>query len=300
MVKKVFNCYVCSKNRNKNEPIYDFRIDFPQGHIQAEEHEKISLNVMSFDMINSMYNVSSINNNNQFSIKKTDANGSTNPIITTYTIPEGNYDVYSFSTVLNNLLAKTISITYNTYQNTYTYKKIDTSNSRYFLNPVGASKLLGILSTTEILSTGITGSFVNMINYNKIMLKVENLSFNRFQNLSDEDNVLNNGDVLFWITKSDVPPFKMISYENIDGGSSFICDLHDKDVSAIQISLTNEYNDFITDAPEFLLSLQFIITPNEGKVIKTYINKILLIVNEIFDLFVLYLKYIGFFRDIQK
>jgi hypothetical protein len=297
MVKKVFNCYISSKNRNKNEPIYDFRIDFPQGHIQAEEHERISLNVMSFDMINSMYNVSSINDNNKFSIQKIDDDDT---IITTYTIPEGNYDVYSFNTVLNKLLENIISITYNTYQNTYTYKKIDTSSSSFYLNPAGASKLLGIFSTTEIISSGITGSFVNMINYNKIMLKVENLSFNRFQNLSDEDNVLNNGDVLFWITKSDVPPFKMISYENIDGGSSFHCDLHDKDVSAIQISLANEYNDLITDAPEFLLSLQFIINPNEGKVIKTYINKILLIVNEIFDLFVLYLKYIGFFRDIQK
>ncbi len=92
----------------------------------------------------------------------------------------------------------------------------------------------------------------------------------------------------------------MISYENIDGGNSFCCDLHNKDIGAVNISITNEYNDFITDAPDYLLALQFVVTHNESKIIKTNINKILIIVNEIFDLFVLFLKYIGFFKDIEK
>ncbi len=139
MVKKIYNCFISSKNRDRiNEPVYDFKIDFPQGHISAEEDETISLNVVSVDMINSMYNVSSINGNNEFSILKTAANGTSNPITTKYTIPDGNYDVYSFNTILNGLLSGIISITYNPYQNSYTYKKTDTSTSRYFLNPLKA------------------------------------------------------------------------------------------------------------------------------------------------------------------
>jgi hypothetical protein len=302
MVKKIYNCYINSENRDRNEPVYDFRIDFPQGHINAEEHETISLNVLSFDMMNSMYNVSSTNNNNQFTIKKTDANGTANPLITTYTIPNGNYDVHSFNTILNGLLSGIITITYNTYQNSYTYTKIDTSTSRYFLNPIKSTKLLGISTTTEILSTGTTGTYVNMVNYNKIVLKVNNVAFDRsgFQNLSDEDNVLNNGDILLWVTKSDVPPFRMISYENIDGGNSFNTDLYEKSVDALNLVLMNEYNNYITDAPNFMLALQFIVSSNEEKTINATVKKILLQLTEVFDVFVVFLKYIGFFRDIQK
>ncbi len=50
-------------------------------------------------MIDSMYNISSINGNNEFSESrfKTAANGTSNPITTKYTIPYGDYDVYFFN-----------------------------------------------------------------------------------------------------------------------------------------------------------------------------------------------------------
>ena len=74
-----------------------------------------------------MDNVSSINGNNEFSILKTAANGISNPITTKFKMPNGNYDVYSFNTILNGLLSGIVCITYNPYQNSYTYKKTDTS-----------------------------------------------------------------------------------------------------------------------------------------------------------------------------
>lgn len=304
MVKRIYNCYINSQNRDANEPIYNFRIDFPQGHIDAKENEIISINVLSFDMMNSMYNVSSINGNNQFSIKRTNADGVSSPILTTYIIPSGNYDVISFTSILNGLLSGIIIVSYNQYQNTFTYTNNDTVGHRYFLSPLGAYKLLGIKLNTviEVLTTGTTGSFVNMVNYNKVILRVENISFDRYnyENLRDSDNLLNNGDVLFWITKSDVPPFKMISYNNIDGGSSFHSDLFDKQVDAINLILTNEYNSYITDAPDYLLSLQFEVNSNDERMIKTNTEKILIMINEIFDLLMMFLKYIGFFKDIKK
>ena len=304
MVKRIYNCYINSQNRDTNEPVYNFRINFPQGHIDAKENEIISLNVLSFDMMNSMYNVSAINGNNQFNIKRTNADGVSSPIITTYTIPSGNYDVLSFTNILNGLLSGIITVSYNQYQNTFTYTNIDTLGHRYFLLPLGAYKLLGIKSNTtiEILTTGTTGSFVNMVNYNKVILRVDNISFDRYnyENLRDSDNLLNNGDVLFWITKSDVPPFKMISYNNIDGGHSFHSDLFDKQVDAINLILTNEYNTYITDAPDYLISLQFEVSSNDERMIKTNTEKILIMINEIFDLLMMFLKYIGFFKDVKK
>ena len=302
MVKRIYNCYINSQNRDPNEPVYNFRIDFPQGHIEAKENETVSLNVLSFSMINSMYNVSAVNSNNQFSIKRTNADGVSSAVITTYTIPSGNYDVISFTNVLNGILSGFTTVSYNTYQNTFTYTKTDLSGLRYFIIPLGTTRLLGIKTTTEILNTGTTGTYVNMVNYNKIILRVDNLSFDRFnyENLKDSDNLLNNGDVLFWISKNDVPPFKMISYENIDGGSSFHSDLFDKQVDAINLILTNEYNNYITDAPDYLLSLQFEVNGHEHDEIKTITSKILIMINEIFDLFTMFLNYVGFFKDIKK
>jgi hypothetical protein len=305
MVKKVYNCYINSANRDKGEKVYNFRVDFPTNHIHCEDDETISLNVLSFDMMNSMYNVSAINNNNQFTIKRTNADGITRPIMITYTIPDGNYDVITFTAILNSLLSVSyISVKYNQSQNTLTYTNIDTNTYRYFLYPLGKSnKLLGISSPTELLSgNGTTGTYINMVNYNKILLRVDNISFDRFnyENIDDTDTLLNNGNIMFWTTKTDIPPFKMISYYNIDGGSSFNNDLFDTQVDAITLRLTNEYNQLITDAPDYFLSLQFIITKHEETDISTTTKKLLVMVNEIFDLFMMFMKYIGFFKDIKK
>ena len=305
MVKKFYNCYINSANRDNGEKVYNFRVDFPTNHIHCEEDETISLNVLSFDMMNSMYNVSVINNNNLFTIKRTNADGTTRPIMTTYTIPDGNYDVISFTAILNSLLSTTyISVKYNQSQNTLTYTNIDTNPYRYFLYPLGKSnKLLGISSPTELISgNGTTGTYINMVNYNKVLLRVDNISFDRFnyENIDDTDTLLNNGNIMFWITKTDIPPFKMISYDNKDGGSSFNNDLFDTQVDAITLKLTNEYNQLITDAPDYFLSLQFIITKHEETDISTTTKKLLVMVNEIFDLFMMFMNYIGFFKDIKK
>ncbi len=75
MVKKIYNCVISSENENKTiELVYDYKVDFPQGHISADENETISLNAVSFNTMHLMYNitcnVTSINGHNQFSILK--------------------------------------------------------------------------------------------------------------------------------------------------------------------------------------------------------------------------------------
>ena len=86
---------------------------------------------MSFFMLNSMYNVSSIIGNNTFILEKrnllTDAVESSQ----TMTIPDGNYSVLTFRDLLNTLLANTISVVYNYGQNTYTFTDLTDVNEEY-------------------------------------------------------------------------------------------------------------------------------------------------------------------------
>ena len=53
----------------------------------------MNINVMSFSMLNTMYNVNQITKNNTFTIRRTNLDGITGIINTVITIPFGNYSV---------------------------------------------------------------------------------------------------------------------------------------------------------------------------------------------------------------
>ena len=110
------------------------RLIFLTGEIVAKENQFITVNVLSFNMMNFMYNVIQYTGNNTFILKRTDADGVSNPINTTITIPYGNYNVSTYMNVVNSLITP-ILVSYNIAQNTYTYKKNEVSTYRYFIIP---------------------------------------------------------------------------------------------------------------------------------------------------------------------
>ena len=79
--------FISSKNRQLQENTYDFRIDYPDGILACRPNEYMELNVLSFDMANTMYNIN--DTNNQFEII-------INNFSDTKTIPSGNYSVKTF------------------------------------------------------------------------------------------------------------------------------------------------------------------------------------------------------------
>ena len=115
---KVFNIYINSANRNSVDKSYDFNIYFDNDEININPNEGVNVNVVSFSLLNSMYNVNQYTGNNSFILLQ---NGSTN---TTITIPYGNYSVYSFMDKLNELLSNKIKVSYNIATNTYTYTNV--------------------------------------------------------------------------------------------------------------------------------------------------------------------------------
>ena len=125
---KIYNIFINSANRKAQENVYDFDLYFDNDEIIVKPNEGININVVSFSMMNSMYNVNQYTKNNAFIL----ANKSTNSD-TTFTIPYGNYNVYTFMAELNLLLAGIINVSYNIATNTYTYKNLTLVG--YNINP---------------------------------------------------------------------------------------------------------------------------------------------------------------------
>lgn len=252
---KTYNLFINSRNRQDDESSSSFTLQL-RNQIEVENSQYFNVNVMSFSMINSMYNVASHLQNNTFDIEKTD---DTTTTVIPVTIPDGNYSVLTLRDLLNTLLDGFISVTYNYAQNSYTFKKTDASFDYYFKN-IKASKILGLYADTEITTEGVTSKYVNMKDYQQIIVKSDLLYEDLNQdNISDNDCELNISKILFWCSKQDVEPFGCISYKNEDAGNSFAYNIVNRGINKIVFQVVNEYNQQIIDAGEWLLHLQFTI-----------------------------------------
>ena len=253
-----YNLYIHSKNRSQNEKPYNFSL-YLQNPIICKDNEAIRVDVMSFYMMNTMYNISSILNNYTFDIENVDLSVQPNTSTTsTYTIPFGNYSVLQLKDTLNNLLAGKISISYNFQSNTYTLTKTN-SNFKYYIKNIKCSKALNILDNTEITLIGIQTGYINLVEYQQVIIKSDLV----YQDLNQDnivflqDDKFNLSQILFWCTKQDVEPFKCIQYQNIDGGDSFSHNIVNTNISKLTFQIMNENNNLIQDCPEWFMHIKF-------------------------------------------
>jgi hypothetical protein len=283
---KTITSFIKSSNRASNEKSYSFSIDYPDGILTCGADEYMEINVISFDMINTMYNIN--DDNNQFIIRR----GTTD---TVYTIPVGNYSVKTFLTQLLTENDPHITITYNTAQNTYTFKKNGTSQLHYFI-PHKTWKLLNMLPTVpyEITTAGIQTGYVNLVNYSKVILRTEGINYyySNIENYGSSNNAtLSN--IIFWACKSDIEPFKIIKYNNEDAGRSFSYKIENKEINNITLQLKNENNELITDAPEYLVALQYNFYKVDDNIIKITMISINKLLNEIYTTLIFGMKRLG-------
>jgi hypothetical protein len=120
----VYHIFINSKNRESGESVCNFNI-FLKNQIITGRNQVINVNVASFSMLNSMYNINSKTLNNKFILRIANIGGDF--IDYTITIPFGNYSVLTLKNVLNTLLSSHIIVSYNLETNSYTFKKIDTT-----------------------------------------------------------------------------------------------------------------------------------------------------------------------------
>jgi len=276
-----YNLYINSKNRGSLETPHDFNINLTN-QIMVRDDQYLNVDVCSFYMINSMYNVSSVIGNNTFDIEI--RNIENNNIISNIykTIPDGNYSVITLRDVLNKMLKDIISISYNYAQNTYTYTKID-ENFKYIFKNIKCKKLLGLFNeTVEITTNGITSQYLNMVDYQQVIIKtdLEYMSLNQ-DNITDTDENLNVSQILLFVNKQDVEPFKCIKYQNEDAGDAFSYNLNNQNITRINFKVFNENNMLITDCPDWLMHLKFTVSDRNKMTLYDNFKKIIQLLSDI-------------------
>jgi hypothetical protein len=276
---KVYNIFINSANRSSTDKPYDFSVFFDNDEITVNGNEGVNINIASFSLLNSMYNVNEYTGNNKFKVRETVDNHHTD---LSFTIPFGNYNVLTFMNELNNQLSGIIKVSYNVATNTYTYTNL-TSND-YKIMPLNCIKLLGLSETTSILTTGTVSSYVNMVNYQQVILRCPTLVFesNSMDNIQDKDNFIAVSDILYWINKQDVEPFKTINYKNEDCGTLYSYNVVNRNFSNFNFKLVNEFNEPIYDAPDFLLQLQITVYDKDNTYFKEASLQILKLLNDIY------------------
>ena len=282
MSNRKITSFISSQNRQSNEHIYDFTIDYPDGILTIKENEYCELNVLSFDMPNNMYNINATNDHFQITLD--------NANVKDIHLKHGNYSVRTLlkefqdifsenvipeSSILHTFFgtyadALTIECIYNDTTNTYTFKKVidlpfgitlPIAFSLYF-KPISCGSLLGMVNDDEkeITANGMTTGLINLIDYNKIIVHTEGISYyySNIENLSTISNKQFLSNIIFWKSKADVPPYQLIKYNNEDGGNSFNYRIENKEINSLKIQLKNERGEFLEDAPDYTIVIQYI------------------------------------------
>lgn len=306
--------FISSKNRQASEPIYNFSIDYPDGILTCRENEHMELNVLSFDMPNNMYNINSTNDYFQITLD--------NGLITDIHIKHGNYSVKTllkeFQTIFSqNVIPEasilhqffgtyadvlTIVCVYNETTNTYTFKKeIDLPLGielpiafSLFFKPKTCGSLLGMANDVEveITANGMTTGLINLIDYNKIIVHTENISYyySNIENLSTISNRQFLSNIIFWKSKADVPPYQLIKYNNEDGGNSFVYKVENREINSLILQLKNERGEFLTDAVDYMIVIQYVFYERDDtnrflksidETIKQFFNAIIFAMNRL-------------------
>jgi hypothetical protein len=266
MKKKTITSFIHSKNRTADDKVYNFAVDYPDGIISCKDNEYIELNVVSFDMPFNMYNINATNN----CMKVNE---------TLKYIPYGNYSVKTFRTTLLSLLPVGTTITYNDAQNTYTFTGTGT------IQPITMGALIGLPNNIGVSINNLTTGLINLSSFSKIILRTQGITYyqSNVENLQvSSTNLQLFSDIIFWKNKQDIDPFKIIAYNNEDGGNNFCLEVQDKMIFRLQFQLKNERNEFIEDAAEWMAVIQYNIYEKQDDVIKNTIVSLYKLLNDFY------------------
>ena len=292
MTKLIRNVFISSKYRtNKSEKPYDFNVYFPQGYIECQEKQYMTVNIINFHMPNSMYNIN--DNNNLIYILIRDKITSNLINTYTYTLTNGNYNVYELRDHFNVLLSTYVSVNYNKIRNTYTFNDNfnDVDNNVSILTSTG-EKYLGLINNEEyLLNTSIESvQPVNLVSYNKIVLNCLGLDFNgTIENISNDDG-FEISNILFWASRQDVSNMAELAYQNEDGGDSFNYLLYNKNINSLKFILTDEEYQPLTDLPDWTMVLQFTIEESPNNEIISILSVIQKYLLDIYSMIYLLMK----------
>ncbi len=241
--------YINSKNRSPNEKIYNFNV-YLKNPIVVNRNQGINCSVVGFSMLNIDYNLKGV----YFKVDEVDTE------ITTYTynIPNGNYNITTLITKLNELTAGTpIAFNYESSTNSF---YINSNEAGIIFYPLNMKLILGFTKDSYNLIDGNTygENFANLLPYTKLLITTNNLAFNpSTDNNLNREYSANEGinEIIAFIDK-DEPPFSTLKYDNYNDVKFEIAN---KNFNYINLSIMNEYKEHIRDCPNAFYHFQIII-----------------------------------------
>jgi hypothetical protein len=220
MTEQIHNLFITSSNKNNNTN-YNYTIFLSNYNIKIKPNEEGYFCINSFMSLNTFYNINSFSNT--FSIKVKTSQDIT--FTYNFTIEEGNYDVYQFKDVINQLASEYINLTFNEKKNKYRYTSTQPINNDVFIKPTKYnSKYFGFPPDvyTEILTEEVQNdkysNIINMNNFSLIVVKVIGL-IEQHKTIDNFNTTINKGDICAIINRQDNNINSLINW--IDINNSF-------------------------------------------------------------------------------
>jgi len=255
------NLFINSFNKIGNENTnYDYNLNIPDLNIHCEEDEQISIIISNFHTPNCFYNINDNNNKFQF---KTIKSGVTT--ISTMTIPIGNYNVYELASAMDLLIVAEGHIAYVPLLNKFSFIKKNSSNSTQVFFNINSDlyKILNVPYNTDIqMLPNITNysGLINLNRFNYILIYFNGIScYNQnISNITNKKFVTSN--LIAIINKSDILPYGTINYIEIAKNNEIL--IGNKQINSLNIIITNEYGELLTDMESWTMTIRFMINKN--------------------------------------
>lgn len=248
--------YFSSEFKKSFEQNYKFSVPLDV-NIDLKSHEKIKFKLIDFSMMNSMLNISSYHKNNSFKIRCFN-------IDYIITIPNGSYTPSSLRDWLNEyFVLNTLPMAFNYDKTTNKYWLVTSDGivlGDLIFYPLLCADLFGFTQSSYNIiypNSYYSENFVNMLPYSKIVLAT-NLTFdiNVQTNIERKYTATEGtGDIICWIPR-DIPLFTTINYNNVN---NIEIDISNRNIKSLTISILNEYQEYIIDAPISLIHFQLIV-----------------------------------------
>ena len=265
------NFIINSKNRDIliNPSASTVDVVIPSGLLQLQQDEVFCLNVNGFNCFKNFYNCQT-GYNSTFQLIYYDIYNV--PTITQYNIQQGNFDVYQLTDNLNSLLINNVVVAYNSITNTLSFTRttvVSNSQNTLYLNIINSDAFLGFplsqrnkpillpyqtaISSSQPLNViGDTALIIEISGDVVMQLSLDNLNNTQFIH----------SKVIFF-KAIDVPATGLLSYNNIDGGDSFLFKLSNQEqISWFKINIYNQDYGVIPNMTDYILNIQFIKSKN--------------------------------------
>lgn len=258
MTEQIHNLYISSTHKQGNDSNYNYNLYLPSYGIRIAEDEDAYLNITSFQSLNSFYNIN--DNSKIFMVKiRTDMD-----VSFTYNIilDTGNFDIYEFQEMVNNLCSTYFTMIYNKNKNKWIYTSNQSINNQVFImiNAYNSSYFgLTPFIFHEILlqeQGGTLSGLINMNNFGLIVIRVLGL-VEQIKSIDNFNKTVNRGDTACIISRQDSAVNSLINWTSIN--NSFMKKISNLEINQLTFLFYNEFNSILTDMDNWVMCLQIIV-----------------------------------------